>query len=206
MNRYHLFLSIAAAAIALANPASAASLSYTIFVEGAVTGSLNGVAFTATSFSLSATGDSSTIQSWGDTQLNPITAPVVQINTSSGDPLTTTLLPSASPDVRWNALVADTGTLYGFILSQNDQLLESMILLTMPTAPRDLSTPATHSGSFREATNPLASTGGTLALLADEGVPASFTVAAVPEPATATSSLLLSLAGLSLISRRNRKA
>lgn len=210
MKRFRSLFSIAAAAIALSNSASAATLTYTLFVDGAVTGSLNGTAFTATSFSITASGDSSTVQSGLvftalPAQLNVITAPFVQINTSSGA-LTTTLL-NETPFI-WNALTYTDGSsasVYAFVLAESFTNGGSGIGFFTSYYSPDLSTPATYSGSF-VGTSLFETTGGTLELSVAAPAPATFNISAVPEPATATSSLLLSLGGLSLVSRRNRKA
>lgn len=211
MKRFRSLFSIAAAAIALSNSASAATLIYTL-AGGAATGSLGGVPFTATSFSITASGDSSTAQSgifFGSlvSQMNVVTAPFVQINTSTG-PLTATLI-STKPGHLWHALSYTDGTtasVYGFNLAQTFANFLPAILFATPYYAPDISTPATYSGTLNSSAWVLPTTGGTLEWYFEAlPTPASFTISA-PEPATATSSLLLSLGGLSLISRRNRKA
>jgi hypothetical protein len=210
LKRFRSLFAIAAAALALTGSASAATLSYT-FAGGAATGSLNGVAFTATSFSITATGDSSAIQSGlvgpGLLALSTaVSAPFVQINTNSG-PITTTLI-SETPGYLWRAVSLDyyaAATAYGFVLGEALDNWDTNIVLYLPPVSLDLSTPATYSGPILNVSPSLPTSGGAL-VLDPSDTTASFIVSSVPEPATATSSLLLSLGGLSLISRRNRKA
>jgi len=210
MKRFRSLFVIAAAALALTGSASAATLTYT-FAGGAATGSLNGVSFTATSFSITATGDSSAVQSGlfegFSAQSTSVSAPFVQINTTSG-PITTTLI-SETSGYLWRAASLDYGglaTVYGFVLGEAlaNWDTNNMLLYIPPVSP-DLSTPATYSGIPFAFSSPVPTSDGPLQLN-DLAASTSFTISAVPEPATATSSLLLSLGGLSLISRRNRKA
>ena len=210
MKRFRSLFAIAAAAIALPGSASAATITYTL-AGGAATGSLNGVSFTATSFSITATGDSSAIQSEvilgtipGES--NVVSAPLVQINTISG-PITTTLI-SDTPGHLWKALgfLATSGfftSFHGFTLVDDIDDAEVGAGLNNSYSSGDLSTPAIYYSASNTFVGPFPSTAG--ALILNPSAPTSFTVS-VPEPATATSSLLLSLGGLSLISRRNRKA
>ena len=211
MKRFRSLFAIAAAAIALPGSASAATITYTL-AGGAATGSLNGVSFTATSFSITATGDSSAIQSEvilgtipGES--NVVSAPLVQINTISG-PITTTLI-SDTPGHLWKAVgfLATSGftSFHGFTLVDNIDDAEVWAGLNNSYSSGDLSTPAIYYSASNTFVGPFPSTAGAL-ILNPSGLTTSFTISAVPEPATATSSLLLSLGGLSLISRRNRKA
>jgi hypothetical protein len=207
LKRFRSLFAIAAAALAVHGSASAATLYYT-FAGGPATGSLNGVAFTATSFSITATGDSGAVQSGlfegtHPAQSTAVSAPFVQINTTSG-PITTTLI-SDTPGLLWRAVsvgVASVATVHGFALGEAFINWQKGVLSSVAPVSPDISTPATYSGALYEIT-PFPTSGGALVLTPSD--PVSFTVS-VPEPATATSSLLLSLGGLSLISRRNRKA
>jgi hypothetical protein len=141
----------------------------------------------------------------GDSESNVVSAPLVQINTISGQ-LTTTLI-SDTPGYLWKALgFLATGTyssFHGFTL--NDTIENSTVWAGFNNvySSGDISTPAVYYSGTNNFTGPFPSTAG--ALILNPSAPTSFTVS-VPEPATATSSLLLSLGGLSLISRRNRKA
>jgi hypothetical protein len=209
LKRIRFLLSIAAAAIALTGSVGAATITYTL-AGGAATGSLNGVSFTATSFSITATGDSSAIQSellFGviPGESNVVSAPLVQINTISG-PLTTTLI-SDTPGYLWKALgflaTGPYSSFHGFTLADNIDDGTVWAGLNNSYSSGDLSTPAIYYSATNTFAGPFPSTAG--ALILNSSAPTSFTVS-VPEPATATSSLLLSLGGLSLISRRNRKA
>ena len=209
MKRFRSLFSIAAAALALSASASAATLTYTIN-GGDGTVWLGGVEYTATSFSITATGDSSAVQSWlwegTPAQITAVSAPFVQINTTSGT--ITTYLLSGSPGFLWNAVACSDGTtmgFHGFVATDSSSSYGSSFVVDAPNLTTDVTTPATYTGSINYGPSPLPTIDGTLEISTTTAT-ISFTISAVPEPATATSSLLLSLGGLSLISRRNRKA
>ncbi len=217
MKRLRQILILAAATISLSNSTDAAVVSYT-FAGGPISGTLGGIAFTATSFTFTAIGDTSNIETIPDwfgrtAAVIPVTASVV-INTTTG-PLTANL---NSPTSQIAVASVDYGGNYAQSIVEYDAWIayEGTHTTLIPSSGfSDLNTFDTFSGSLYNLT-PLTTDEGTL-VLELSGDTGTFTVgpvaaapeqapAAAPEPATAAASLLLSVAGLSLISRRNRKA
>ncbi len=214
MKLFSLF-SIAAASLSLASASQAALVSYSIFANTNFSGTLDGVPFSATSISVTATADTTNIQSglFFDNSF-PILVnavnPTIFLNTNSG-PITLSALPEYAPIA---AFAADLFThqgdyIYGFgSFDEAGSGYWDFYFSFNSTDPigSDLATHTTRYGGLGSAY--FATNLGPLNLSFNPGTEGTFTVgpAAVPEPATATSSLLLSLGGLSLISRRKRKA
>ena len=203
-----------AALLCLTAPAAeAAVVTYTL-TGGPVSGTLDGISFSASGFTITATADTSTIQNGVlsttlPLTVNPVTA-YIQLNTSPS-PINLTLMtgPTQGAVMSVWSLRYDEKNHYGFgnftgfdgVLSANGGLTSTDIVRA------NLATYSSSSGTFGTFGAPTYTTdGGTLAFNSMTGTTGTFTVSPVPEPAAATSSLLLSLGGLSLISRRKRKA
>ncbi len=209
MNRFRSLLFIAA--IALSSSARAATVTYTLTGDGASIGALEDTGFadfTFTSFTITATADTSTIQnglslSTYPATFNPVTASI-QFSTPSG------LLNLTTSTSVWS-LEYDSKFHYGFsAVSGFDSFFFQNGLTTSDIVRSNLAASSTSSGTYGTFSllgpAQFSTERGLLIFHVQPGDTGTFTVTAVPEPATATSSLLLSLAGLSLISRRNRKA
>jgi hypothetical protein len=212
MKRSHSLLLIAAATLSLASTSHAALVSYSFFATVDFSGTLDGNPFNATSFSITGSGDTTNIQSGNldtifPTLINAVN-PTILLNTTSG-PLTLAAFPDSGT---MSVFVTDfSGSfLYGFggFDGFTNPFTISFGFNTSDLIGSDLATYSTWNGVLNDNAAILTDN-GTLVMTFPSDTPATFTVgpvAAVPEPATAASSLLLSLAGLSLISRRNRKA
>ncbi len=205
-----------AALLCLAAPAAeAATVTYTL-TGGPITGTLAGNPFSASGFTITATADTSTIQNGLlattlPLSVNPVTA-YIQLNTSPS-PTNLTLMTGPTPGAVMSvwSLEINSEFHYGFgNFTGFDGVLSAHGGLTSTDIVRaDLTPYSSSSGTFGTFIAPTYTTdGGILAFDDMTGNTGTFTVgpAPVPEPATATSSLLLSLGGLSLISRRKRKA
>ena len=187
-------------------PAAAALVTYTL-TGGGGSAVVDGTAFIATGYSIAATADTSTIVSgsWNGfpVNYNPV-VPTITLLTS-GAPVILTLLPTAG--FSWVALAGgdDSGRNHGFFLFK-DLVTEPEAFSDIDSTPgtySDLATPNTYSGSIQTSMIALPTSGGQFDMISD-AFTGTFTISAVPEPASAAATLLPSLAGILLVSRRRR--
>lgn len=189
-------------------PAAAALVTYTL-TGGGASADVDGTAFIADSYSITATADTGTIisGSWNGfpVNYNPVTPTITLL--TPGDPVTLTLLPIAG--YSWVALAGGdvSGRNHGFFLFR-DLASEQAAYSEIESAPgvySDLTTPNSYSGSIQTTMLAVSTSGGPLDLISDPFT-GSFTISSVPEPTTATATLLSSLAGTILVSRRRRSS
>lgn len=204
---HHLFI---AAALALAGTSHAATVSYTL-TGGAFSGSLAGTPFTAQSFTITATADTVDIQSgnftvFGNSGRINLVTPTVTIDSSLG-PITATLTSSPGNNLAAAELDTSPGSTsalgFAYFTDFNSDLPGIGISASTAT-PNGLDTDAVYTGDLFETIIIMTSDQGNILFDIPTNTPGTFTISAVPEPAAATSSLILSLAGLSLVTRRRR--
>lgn len=202
-------LSSAIALLCLAAPfsASAALVSYTLGA-GSASGDLRGDIITVTGFTITATADTSTVVSGtlGGTfpiYYNPV-VPTMEIHTTGGTLSFT--LPTVGP-YSWYAIAGsdDLTSVHGFYLidSFSDVPLSAAFVTHSSGPYSNLVTVNVYNGTAGGYLINLPSSEGTLNLTPASN-PGTFTVTSVPEPATAAATLLSSLAGMLLVSRRRR--
>lgn len=189
--------------------ASAATVSYTL-TGGAISGSLDGTAFNATGFTITATASTTNIISGnlfdnGPSVLNAVT-PTIHIFTVGGATLNATLEPT--PGFSWMAAAVDfTGSVaHGFILFDSfaTPIAGGLGSESLGPSSSNLADTGSYSGQLIYGTTNFSSSSGPLFLDIPESVPGSFTISAVPEPGTSSATLLAGFAAISLIFSRRR--
>ncbi len=213
--KIRLSLLFATATLSFTSPTKAALITYTFAGTGPISGILAGTPFTATSFSISATADSGTIQagtfsSSDYPMIFNAVAPTIILDTPDGL-LSASLLPR--PNLTLSVFSADTRpdydpfeNVFGLDYIPTDGHLQSGLLFH-DSGPSDLASAALYDGTiFTEATF-FSTDVGDLYLYTDASPDATFTIApvsTVPEPSTAGAAILLALAGTCIASRRSR--
>lgn len=208
MTSFHtLFI---AAALALSGTSHAATVSYTL-TGGAFTGSLGGTPFSAHSFTITATADTVDIQSGNFTTLGAsgrinFVTPTLTIDSSLGLLTATLTTPNPGTFLAAAEVIYSPGTSafsFGYFTDFDSDF--PGIGLSAPTpSPNGLEIPGVFDGDLFEQIITVSSDRGDILFDIPAATPGTFTISAVPEPAAATSSLALALAGLSLVSRRRR--
>lgn len=200
-----------AATLALSGTSHAATVFYTL-TGGPLTGTFAGAPFSASSFTITATADTVDIVSGNfsilgyDGRINIVT-PTITIDSSIGFLTATLTIPNAG--TRLVAAELDTSpgnnSAYGFAyFTDFNSDFPGVGISASTTSPNGLDTPDVFSGDLLEQSIIMSSDRGDILLDIPTGSPGTFTISAVPEPAAATSSLALTLAGFSLVSRRRR--
>ncbi len=191
--------------------ANAATLNYSL-TGGGFTGTFNGTPFTASSFNITATGDTSTIISGiladnGPAFLIPV-SPTIEIFTLGGGSLTATLQPT--PGKTFMAASVDfTGSVaHGFIIFDSfaSPIIAGLGSFTAGTTPSNLASPATIHGELTSDTTTFPSSAGLITFTVPAATPSTFTISPVPEPAAAAATFLSALSGTLLVSRRQRRS
>jgi len=192
---------------------SAAALSYSL-TGGGITGTFNGTAFTATSFSITATGDTSTIISGdlfdnGPAYLIPV-SPTIEIFTLGGGSLTATLQPTPgktfmAAGVQFAGVPSNVA--HGFIIFDSfaSPIIAGLGSVTAGTNSSNLASPATIHGQLTNDTTTFPSSAGPITMTVQPATSSTFTISSVPEPASAAATLLSALSGILLVSRRQRR-
>jgi hypothetical protein len=199
-----------AALATLTTVSSAATLSYSL-TGGGITGTFNGTPFTATGFSITATGDTSTIISGlldgtDPSFLIPV-SPTIEIFTLGGGSLTATLQPPTGKTFMAVA-VSFTGNVgHGFVIFDSfaSPINAGLGSFAPGTYFGNLTSPDTFHGQLSDDTTTFPSSAGPITMTVPPATNSTFTISAVPEPASAAATLLSALSGLLVVSRRQRR-
>ena len=191
--------------------ANAATLSYTL-TGGAITGTFNTTPFTATGFSITAIGDTSTIISGlldgtDPSFLIPV-SPTIEIFTLGGGSLTATLQPPTGNTIMAVAVGFSGNVGHGFVIFDSfaSPINAGLGSFAPGTFFGNLTSPDTFHGQLTDDTTTFPSSVGPITFVVPPATASTFTISSVPEPATAAAAFLSALAGTMLVSRRQRRS